>query len=332
MNTTAVVILNYNGSKFLQQFLPTLIKYSGKAQIVVADNNSSDDSLEILKQFPKVTALALTENYGYAGGYNEALKQISANYYALVNSDIEVTKGWLEPLITFLENNSEYAAVQPKILDFKNRHHFEYAGASGGFMDSLGYAYCRGRIFDTLEEDTGQYDTNTDVFWTTGACFMIRSSVFHKIGGFPADFFAHMEEVDLCWRLLSNDFKLAAIPESTVFHVGGGTLNKTSSRKTYLNFRNNIRLLVRNLPKGQLLLTLPIRIVLDWAAALLFWKQQSFEHFTAVFKAHKDALSSLRLDLSQKDRSKPRIMTSSWIVLKYYFSGKKSFKELNNTK
>ena len=332
MSTTAVVILNYNGSKFLQQFLPTLIKYSGKAQIVVADNKSTDDSLEVLKQFPKVTSLTLAENYGYAGGYNEALQQVSADYYALVNSDIEVTQGWLNPLIAFLENNSDYAAVQPKILDFKNRQHFEYAGASGGFMDSLGYAYCRGRMFDTLEKDIHQYDNPTDVFWTTGACFMIRSSIFHKIGGFPADFFAHMEEVDLCWRLLSNDFKLAAIPQSEVYHVGGGTLNKNSPRKTYLNFRNNIRLLVRNLPKSHLLLTLPIRIVLDWAAALLFWKQQSFEHFTAVFKAHKDAFSVMNRDLSQKDRSKPKIMTSSWIVLQYYLFGKKTFKELNNTK
>ncbi|MBR09621.1 MAG: dTDP-Rha--alpha-D-GlcNAc-pyrophosphate polyprenol alpha-3-L-rhamnosyltransferase [Rickettsiales bacterium] len=329
MNAVAVVILNYNGSNFLNQFLPTLIKYSGKAEIVVADNKSTDDSLKVLQSFPTVTTIKLPENYGYAGGYNEALKQVNATYYALVNSDIEVTDGWLNPLIQFLDDNTEYAAVQPKILDYNRRNFFEYAGAAGGFLDPLGYPYCRGRLFDYLEEDKGQYNSNLDIFWSSGACFVIRSKTFHKLNGFPADFFAHMEEIDLCWRILSSEQKIACIPRSSVYHVGGGTLNKTSPRKTYLNFRNNIRLIVRNAPKWRLFYLLPIRITLDWVAAFLFWKNESFKHFAAVFSAHLDALKCLRADLSNNKRSFTGLLKHKGMILfKYYLGSKKEYRKL----
>ncbi len=329
MSTTAVVILNYNGSHFLEKFLPTLIEYTPTAQIIVADNKSTDHSLEVLEQFEEVQTILLNKNHGYAGGYNEALKQVEADYYALVNSDIEVTKNWLNELVAFLDHNQEYAAVQPKILDYQKRDHFEYAGASGGFMDALGYSYCRGRIFDVLEDDHGQYDTPEDVFWTTGACFVIRSKVFHLLGGFPADFFAHMEEVDLCWRLQSKSYRLASIPNSLVYHVGGGTLSKVNARKTYLNFRNNLRLLVRNLPLSRLILTLPIRIILDWLAAILFWKRHSFEHFQAVFLAHIDALKTLRKDWSHPLKSYPPLLRNAPLILfSHYLRGKNKYNEL----
>ena len=330
MSSVAVVILNYNGSHFLRKFLPTLIKHSPSGTIYVADNCSTDDSLETLQSFPEVNTILLDENTGYAGGYNNALAQIEADYYALVNSDIEVTTNWLQPLIEYLDNHVEYAAVQPKVLDFNKKDYFEYAGASGGYIDRLGYPYCRGRIFDTLEKDDGQYDQITDVFWTTGACFMVRSSIFHQLGGFPADFFAHMEEIDLCWRLNSLQQKLACVPDSVVYHVGGGTLNKTSPRKTYLNFRNNFRLLIRNAPKNRLWLILPLRIVLDWLAGVLFWKNNSFAHFTAVLKAHKDAYRSIRKDLKIENRSLPN--ESGSLLVKYYLKGKKRYNQLNNTK
>ncbi|WP_421869273.1 glycosyltransferase family 2 protein [Marinoscillum sp.] len=330
MATVAVVILNYNGSHFLEKFLPTLINHSSEATIYVADNCSTDDSLEVLRRFPTVKTIELAENTGYAGGYNAALRQIDADYFALVNSDIEVTKSWLQPLIQFMERNPEYAAVQPKIKDYQNREYFEYAGASGGYLDWMGYPYCRGRIFDTIEKDIGQYDTRSDVFWTTGACFMIRRSDFLQLDGFPSDFFAHMEEIDLCWRLQSAKRMLACIPSSVVYHVGGGTLNKTSPRKTYLNFRNNLRLLTRNLPKKHLLWVIPLRICLDWFAGFVFWKKQSFAHFQAILQAHWHALKSLTDDLKKTERSKPSGVKS--ILIQYYFRKKREFSKLSSTR
>lgn len=329
MDKVAVVILNYNGSNFLQKFLPTLITHSSEASIIVADNCSTDDSLQVLKSFDQVKTIVLKENHGYAGGYNEALKHVSAKYYALVNSDIEVSHNWLTPLINFLDHNTDYAAVQPKILDFHQKDQFEYAGAAGGYLDPFGYPYCRGRIFDTLEKDSGQYDDSLDVFWTTGACFIIRSNIFHDLEGFPADFFAHMEEIDLCWRLWNSNHKLACIPDSHVYHVGGGTLDKTSPKKTYLNFRNNIRLLVRNLPKWQLLFVLPIRILLDWTAAFMFWKNQSFDHFKAIPKAHQDALMKLFEDLENQKRGKIKsFQKRGFLLIKYYLLNKKRYSQL----
>lgn len=332
MAKTAVVILNWNGRDYLHKFLPTLIRYSAGAQLVVADNASTDDSLEVLEQFPVVNVIRLTENHGYAGGYNEALKQIDATYYLLLNSDIEVTEGWLGPLEQFLDQHSEYAAVQPKIKDINNREYFEYAGAAGGHIDALGYPFCRGRIFDTLEKDTGQYDSVEEVFWTTGACFMVRSSVFHELKGFDASFFAHMEEIDFCWRLRSAGYRLACEPKSTIYHVGGGTLNKTSPRKTYLNFRNGLTILIKNLPRHQLWWKLPLRLLLDILAGFKFWKDQSFDHFKAVIQAHRDALKQWKVSIANDKRSTPTPLKTYSIVVSHYLSGRKKYSDLNNTK
>ncbi|RED97947.1 glycosyltransferase family 2 protein [Marinoscillum furvescens] len=332
MVKTAVVILNWNGQDYLKRFLPTLILHSSEAKIIVADNASTDDSLAVLENFPEVEVLKLSENYGYAGGYNEALNQIEAEYFLLLNSDIEVTSNWLVPMVRFLDENPTYGAVQPKINDIYNKSHFEYAGAAGGFLDSLGYPFCRGRIFDTLEQDTGQYDSICDVFWATGACFMVRSEVFHALSGFDASFFAHMEEIDFCWRMRSQGYQLACVPQATVYHVGGGTLNKTSPRKTYLNFRNGLTLLIKNLPKNQLWWKLPFRIVLDLIAGIKFWNDQSFAHFKAVFTAHKDALSRWKTSIQNENRSTPSPRPTNSILTAYYLQGKKKYSDLSNTK
>lgn len=334
MSQVAVVILNYNGRDFLSRFLPGLISNCGTARIIVADNCSSDDSLEVLKQFTEVEVIQLPQNYGYAGGYNEALKQVDADYYALVNSDIEVTSSWLQPLVSFLDQNDQYASVQPKILDYHHQDHFEYAGAAGGFLDMLGYPYCRGRIFNHIESDHQQYDHTIDTLWTSGACMLIRSKVFHQLEGFDANFFAHMEEIDLCWRIKSHQMKTACIPSSVVYHVGGGTLHKSSPHKTYLNFRNGISLLIKNLPLIRLAFILPVRIIFDWLAAFLFWKNESFSHFIAVFKGHRDALKCFRNHIRRKHRSKPTLTTEKSIILpvSYYLLGKKEYCRLNNTK
>ena len=303
MTKIAVVILNYNGRDFLNQFIPNLITYTPEAEIIVADNASTDDSLEVLKAFREVKVVTLPKNYGYAGGYNQALKQIDADYYALVNSDIEVTDNWLPPLISFLENNTEYASVQPKIRDYNRKTHFEYAGAAGGYLDFLGYPYCRGRLFDTLEKDTGQYDDIRDVHWATGACFVIRSEKFHEVGGFDDSFFAHMEELDLAWRLSSKGYKSACVPTSEVFHVGGGTLNKIHPRKTYLNFRNALALLIKNLPYFHLIFILPVRIVLDVVAGIKFSFSQGPAHLLAVLKGILHALGRLPKYIAHSPRS-----------------------------
>ena len=239
MTKTAVVILNYNGEKFLREFLPVVIKLSGNAKIVVADNGSTDLSVELLKQkFPTVELIRLDNNYGFCGGYNRALKQVEAEYYVLLNSDVEVTPEWLEPLVALLDSSSDIAAAQPKVLSYNDKDHFEYAGAAGGFMDSLGYPFCRGRLFDITEKDTGQYNDTREVFWATGACLIIRSAVYHKLGGLDEDFFAHMEEIDLCWKVQRAGHKVYYCGTSHVFHVGGGTLSKSNPRKTYYNLRN----------------------------------------------------------------------------------------------
>ncbi len=334
MRKVAVVILNYNGRDHLLHFLPTLIAHSSDAEVIVADNCSTDDSLAVLQQFPSVRTILLDQNYGYAGGYNEALKQVNADYYLLVNSDVEVSPNWIAPLSNFLDENKDYAAVQPKILDFNQKNYFEYAGAAGGFIDLLGYPYCRGRIFNTLEQDTGQYNSNVDIFWASGACFMIRSEVFKQAGGFDADFFAHMEEIDLCWRVKSLGLKIAFVPNSVVYHVGGGTLNKTSPRKTYLNFRNGISLLIKNLPIPMLLVALPVRLILDWMAAFLFWKNESFSHFTAVFKAHAGALRAIPSQIKLTIRSGTRLKNQKKVILPvaYYVLRNRNYEAINNTK
>ncbi|MFY0606942.1 MAG: glycosyltransferase family 2 protein [Cyclobacteriaceae bacterium] len=334
MTKVAVVILNYNGSDFLKTFLPTLIKHTPDADLIVADNCSTDDSLKVLDAFTEIKTIQLEENFGYAGGYNKALEQISAKYYILLNSDVEVTANWLAPLVEYLDQNPKYAAVQPKLLDYQERHRFEYAGASGGFLDSLGYPYCRGRIFDHLETDEHQYNEVLDIFWSSGATFLVRSEAFHQIGGFDSSFFAHMEEIDLCWRLKSIGYHIACIPESQVYHVGGGTLNKINPRKTYLNFRNGMRLLVKNLPIEQLLFKIPLRAFLDFLASFQLLITQSRQHFFAVYQAYWDVLKFIVRDLKNSPRSKINIENNNVksIVFQYFIRKVKTFDQLNNTK
>ena len=286
---TAVVVLNWNGKNWLEKFLPTLVKHSkDEATVFIADNASTDDSIEFVQDnYPEVEIIANKSNGGYAKGYNDALRKISAEYFVLVNSDIEATDKWLSPLIKLMDEDEDIAACQPKILDYNNRLKFEYAGASGGFIDHLGYPFCRGRIFDTLEEDKAQYNNTTEIFWATGACFIVRASRFWEVGGLDEDFFAHQEEIDLCWRLKNKGHKIMAEPNSTVYHVGGATLNTESPFKTYLNFRNNLYMLFKNLPITSLLSVIPIRLQLDGIAAFTFLKKEKgIQHFFAIGKAH----------------------------------------------
>lgn len=324
MSSVAVVILNFNGRKFLEKFLPSFIEHSGSAEIIIADNASADDSLDFLKtEFPSIRTIVLEENFGFAGGYNEALEQVESDYFAIVNSDIEVTINWLDPLVDFLEANEDYVSVQPKIKMFDNKELFEHAGAAGGFIDNLGYPYCRGRLFDTLEKDEGQYQEPIDVDWTSGACMVIRAEAYKKAGGFDASFFAHMEEIDLCWRLRSTGWKMKCLPESTVFHVGGGTLNKTSPRKTYLNFRNGLSLLVKNLPAGQLIWKLPARLIIDGFGAVKMAMSQSSAHFLAVIKAHFHFYARFRSNWKSRTATSG---TRSFSAIWYHFvKGRKEF-------
>ena len=283
----AVVILNWNGTKLLEQFLPSIIKYSPEATIYVADNASTDDSISFVQtHFPTIQIIKNEANYGFAQGYNEALKNVEASIYALVNSDIEVTENWLKPIIEAFENEPETAIIQPKILDYKRKEYFEYAGAAGGFMDKYGFMYCRGRVFDTLEKDLGQYDDAREIFWASGACFFIRSSVYNELEGFDADFFAHMEEIDLCWRAFNKGYTIKYNSQSVVYHVGGATLEHGNPKKTYLNFRNSLFMLLKNLPGTNLIWILFIRLVLDGVAGIKFLFQGEFKHLWAIIKAH----------------------------------------------
>lgn len=290
MTKAAIVILNYNGRHHLEKFLPKVIQYSGEdCRIFIADNASSDDSVIFLKQhYPSLPLLLLPKNLGFSEGYNEALKQIKAAYYILLNSDIEVTPHWTVPLIQLLDQDSHIAACQPKILSYHNRDCFEYAGAAGGFVDYLGYPFCRGRIFDTIEKDTGQYDDTIPVFWATGACLVIRSHIFHGMGGFDKDFFAHMEEIDLCWRMHLAGHKIYYCGLSHVFHIGGGTLPKSNPHKTYLNFRNGLSMLYKNTYGKSVYWKLFLRITLDVIAAMKFLATDSCRDALAVFRAIKD--------------------------------------------
>ena len=283
----AVVILNWNGTKLLEQFLTSVVKYSPEADIYVADNASTDDSVAFVKaNFPTVKIVVNESNFGFAQGYNEALKHIDSEIYALVNSDIEVTEKWLKPIIETFENEPKTAIIQPKILDFKRKEYFEYAGAAGGFMDKYGYMFCRGRIFETLEKDNGQYDDNCEIFWASGACFFIRSSVYKELNGFDADFFAHQEEIDLCWRAFNKGHSIKYNSQSVVFHVGGATLQQGNPMKTFLNFRNSLLMMVKNLPKNQLLTVFFVRLILDGIAGMQFLFKGKVKHFLAVLKAH----------------------------------------------
>lgn len=337
MDKIAIVILNWNGLNFLEQFLPFVINYSNGAAIYVADNNSTDASVEFLRRnySGSVSVIEMPSNEGFSKGYNIALRQIEARYYILLNSDVEVTEDWLHPVISFMDNNEDVAACQPKIKSFYERDSLEYAGAAGGFIDKTGYPFCRGRIFGTIEKDQGQYDDVLEVFWATGACLFVRADVYWELGGLDDDFFAHMEEIDLCWRFKNAGYKIYYFGFSEVFHIGGGTLDKTNSRKTFLNFRNGLFLLYKNLPQGKLYSILFKRMVLDGIAAFKFLFFDSYKHFFAVVHAHFafyaqiPALRRKRKNMLPlvKGRNHKQIYKGS-IVLDYFFKGKEYFKEL----
>lgn len=338
MEKVAIVILNWNGAEMLKRFLPNVLEYSRKdATVYVADNASTDDSLEILKQrFPEVRLVLLEKNWGFAEGYNKALEQIEAEYYVLLNSDVEVAHHWLAPLVEFMDNHPEAAACQPKLLSEKDHDSFEYAGASGGYLDRYGYPFCRGRIFDTVEADNGQYDYDAEVLWATGACMMIRSSDFKSSGGFDARFFAHCEEIDLCWRLRLMGRKIFCIPDSFVFHVGGGTLPKNNPMKTYLNFRNNLLMLYKNLPEDRLRSVFRMRLFLDNVAAFKSLATGCIGDFKAILKARRTfrkwlpEYREIRKQVQQmrKTDNVEGIFGSS-ILWQYYAKGHKKYSELN---
>ncbi|MBQ3539683.1 MAG: glycosyltransferase family 2 protein [Bacteroidaceae bacterium] len=289
MKKLAIVILNYNGEEMLKRFIPTLLNCSEDAEIVVADNASDDNSVVTMQRcHPEVRIITLQKNWGFAEGYNRALKHVDAKYYLLLNSDVEVTEGWLDPLLSIMEADPSIAACQPKLLDYKRKTHFEYAGASGGFMDCYGYPYCRGRIFDTVEEDKGQYDTPCEIFWATGAALLVRSNCYWEVGGLDGRFFAHMEEIDFCWRLRARGHRIVCIPQSAVFHVGGATLSRSNPRKTFLNFRNNLLMLYKNLPAQRLRRVMMMRAFLDYVAAVKFLLSGDIKDFKAVVKARRE--------------------------------------------
>ena len=336
MKQTAVVILNYNGAGMLRRFLPSVIEYSHEASIYVADNGSSDESCDVVRnEFPAVKLMVLDHNYGFAEGYNRALAQVDEEYAVLLNSDVEVTRGWLSPMTQFLDSNPEVAACQPKLLSFKQKDFFEYAGAAGGFIDKWGYTFCRGRIFNTVERDSGQYDDTTDVFWATGAALMIRNEVYKNNGGLDGRFFAHMEEIDLCWRLRSRGYRIACVPQSHVYHVGGATLKKENPQKTYLNFRNNLLMIYKNAPDCQLKKIMLFRKVFDNVAALKFLASGDYAAFKAVRKARRD-FKAIRsgYDKARAENMKlavttriPEVLKSS-ILYKYYLGFKHTYSSL----
>lgn len=297
----AVVILNWNGKKLLEQFLPSVVQNSPEATVYLADNASTDDSISfVTKHFPSVQIIKNEYNLGYAQGYNEALKQVDADIFALVNSDVEVTQNWLQPILETFKNETNTAIVQPKILDYKRKDYFEYAGAGGGFIDKYGYPFCRGRIFETIEKDLGQYNDTCDIFWASGASFFIRSSVFKELNGFDVDFFAHQEEIDLCWRAINKNYTIKYNGLSTIYHVGGATLNEENPKKTFLNFRNSLFMLTKNLPKEKLFKILFIRMLLDGIAGIRFLFQGKFAHFFAVLKAHFHYYHSINRNLKKR--------------------------------
>ncbi|EFK34428.1 dTDP-Rha:alpha-D-GlcNAc-pyrophosphate polyprenol, alpha-3-L-rhamnosyltransferase [Chryseobacterium gleum] len=320
----AVAILNWNGRNWLEQFLPGVVQFSQNADIYVIDNLSTDDSIEFLeKHFPTVQIVKNDKNYGFAGGYNEGLKAIKNEYYCLLNSDVEVTENWTEPVLELLESNPSVSAVQPKILSYHNRNYFEFAGAAGGLIDNLGYPYCRGRVFDDLEEDKGQYNDEAEICWASGCCFFIRSKDFWEQSGFDARFFAHQEEIDLCWRLINSGKKIYYTGKSQVYHVGGGTLNKQSAQKTYLNMRNNLSMLLKNLPFPQVIWVIFFRLCLDGIAGVYFGIKYGFSHLWAVLRAHFAFYSQIPGTWKlRQSHQKKNFYQSKWLIFKHFLRGR----------
>lgn len=331
----AVVILGWNGKKYMEQFMPSVMRYTDTdlCEIVIADNMSTDGSVEWVRQnYPMVTLIQNTRNGGYAGGYNDALKHVDAEYYVLLNQDIEVTEGWVEKVIAEMEKDSNIAAAQPKLRSYYEPTHFEYAGASGGYMDFLVYAFCRGRIFDTLEKDEGQYEDVTDIFWATGACLFIRSKDYWAAGALDEDFFAHQEEVDLCWRLKSLGKRNIVVPQSLVYHVGGGSLPQGNPRKTYLNFRNSLMMMFKNLPLGTLLWLLPLRMLLDEVAAIhSVQKDGNWNSFKAIHKAawhFIKAIPSLALKRREVQKKSYVYLYGKSVMWQYFIRGNKTYSSI----
>jgi GT2 family glycosyltransferase len=333
LDKIAVVILNWNGIKLLEQFLPSVIQFSQDATIYVADNASTDDSVNFVQQnFPTVKIIKNNGNHGFAKGYNDALKKVDAEIYALVNSDIEVTENWLKPVIETFDTEKQTAIIQPKILDFKNKEYFEYAGAAGGFIDKYGYPFCRGRIFDTIEKDNGQYDDDCEIFWASGACFFIRKEVYDELEGFDESFFAHQEEIDLCWRAQNDGHVIKYNHQSVVYHVGGATLEQGNPKKTYLNFRNSLLMLVKNLPKKGLFFIIFFRMILDGIAGVRFLTQGKFKQTLAILHAHFSFYCvSLIYLRKRKDFQMQKYYTVKSVVFMYYIKKLGVFKEIFNT-
>jgi GT2 family glycosyltransferase len=337
MEKVAVIILNYNGKHFLEKFLPGVIKHSDGYPVYVVDNHSSDHSLEFVEsQYPEeVITIKLEDNFGFSGGYNQAVNFIEAEYYVFLNSDIEVSEGWIRPLLLLLESNKKIAACQPKLLDYNKKERFEYAGAAGGYIDLLGYPFCRGRIFQTMEKDYGQYNDTVPVFWASGACMMIRSEIFKELGGFDADYFAHMEEIDLCWRIKRSGFEVYYNGASSIYHVGGGTLNETNPFKTYLNFRNSLITLIKNDHPFVLLWKVPVRLLLDLLASVKFLISDSYKDAFAVIRADIHVImKSLyyvkkRRKFNNDDKKHIGVYNKS-IVFSYYFLRRKFFFNLKS--
>lgn len=334
----AIVILNWNGAKLMEEFLPSVIAYSPieRTEVVVADNGSTDNSIALLQEkFPSVRIIRLDKNYGFAEGYNQALKQLDNEYTVLLNSDVEVTPGWLDAPLAALEADATIAAAQPKIRAQRNKEYFEYAGAAGGYMDIYGYPYCRGRMFHVVEKDEAQYDTPADILWATGACLFIRTAVYKEVGGLDAGFFAHQEEIDMCWRLRSRGYRLVCTPQSIVYHVGGATLQVESPRKTFLNFRNNLLMLYKNLPEKDLKPVMRARFWLDYIAATKFLLCGHIQNAKAVYEARK-AFFDMKPEYTEKRRENlakttlpiiPELMRSS-LILAFYLKGKKKYSDL----
>ena len=307
----AVVILNWNGVSLLTEFLPKVLEYSKEATIYVIDNASTDNSVDLIKeQFPSIQLVQNDVNGGFAKGYNDGLQHIDADVYCLLNSDVEVTPNWLSPVVEVFGTSSEISIVQPKILDLKHRTHFEYAGAAGGFIDKLGYPFCRGRIFQALEQDSGQYDDIQEVFWATGACMFIKSQTFHALGGFDEDYFAHQEEIDLCWRAKNAGHKVFYTGKSHVYHLGGSTLSNMNPKKTFLNFRNSLYSITKNLPKRKAFPIIFMRLLLDGIAAVRFIFQFKFSHSAAVLRAHLSFYCNFRKMYKKREKAN--------FILNYY--------------
>ena len=331
MKDFAIVILNWNGKNLLKKFLPFLVKYSADATIYLADNASTDDSISFVNDYyPMVKIIKNNDNFGYAKGYNESLKQVSEKYLCLINSDIEVSENWLEPIFNLFETNSEVGIIQPKILDFKDKSKFEYAGAAGGFIDSLGFPFCRGRIFDSLETDKNQYNDITPIFWASGACFFIRNQVFQDLNGFDENFFAHQEEIDLCWRAFNQNIHVYYCGKSTVYHVGGATLDVSNPKKTFLNYRNSLLMLYKNLPKEGRFGTIFKRLCYDGISGIRLMLQLKPMHCFAIIRSHFAYYGMISKYKNFKNsNNKSNYFYTKDIVKSYFIDKKKTFKEIN---